>query len=68
MDEKFYKPLFLKTYNGLQKGGHYIINVCKEVYDNVLINLFGEANDSYPYKKSKRQNDYNEIIYVWIKN
>jgi 16S rRNA G966 N2-methylase RsmD len=68
MDEKFYIPIFTKTYNGLQKGGYYIINVCKEVYDNVLIKLFGEAHISYPYKKSKRQNDYNEIIYVWLKN
>jgi len=68
MDEKFYVPIFTKTYNGLQKGGHYIINVCKEVYDNVLVKLFGNAHEIYPYKKSKRQNDYNEIVYVWIKN
>ena len=68
MDEKFYVPIFTKTYNGLQKGGHYIINVCKEVYDNVLVKLFGDAYEIYPYKKSKRQNDYNEIVYVWIKN
>jgi tRNA1(Val) A37 N6-methylase TrmN6 len=68
MDEQFYVPIFTKTYNGLQNEGHYIINVCKEVYDNVLIKLFGEANISYPYKKSKRQNDYNEIIYIWVKN
>ena len=67
MDEQFYKPIFLKTYNGLQKGGYYIINVCKEVYDNVLKELFGEAHEIYPYKKSKRQNDYNEILYVWLK-
>ncbi len=68
MDEKFYIPIFTKTYNGLQIGGHYIINVCKEVYENVLIKLLGEANEIYPYKKSKRQNDYNEIVYVWVKN
>jgi 16S rRNA G966 N2-methylase RsmD len=68
MDEKFYKPLFTKTYNGLQKGGHYIINVCKEVYDNVLREMFGEAHDVFPLKKSKRQNDYTELVYVWIKN
>jgi len=68
MDELFYIPIFTKTYNGLQKGGHYIINVCKEVYDNVLVKLFGNAHEIYPYKKSKRQNDYNEIVYVWIKN
>jgi predicted RNA methylase len=68
MDEKFYKPLFTKTYNGLQIGGHYIINICKEVYDNVLKKILGEAHEIFPLKKSKRQNDYTEMVYVWIKN
>ena len=67
MNEKFYKPLFTNTYNGLQDGGHYIINVCKEVYDKVLKELLGEAHESFPLKKSKRQNDYTEMVYVWIK-
>jgi hypothetical protein len=67
MDEKFYKPLFTKTYNGLQIGGHYIINICKEVYDNVLKKLFGEADEIFPLKKSKRQNEYTEMVYVWKK-
>ena len=67
MDEKFYKPLFTKTYNGLQIGGHYIINICKEVYDNVLKKMLGEAHEIFPLKKSKRQNDYTEMVYVWIK-
>lgn len=67
MDEKFYKPVFSKTYNGLQQGGHYIINVCKEVYDNVLKDLLGEADEIFPLKKSKRQNDYTEMVYVWVK-
>ena len=68
MNEMFYIPIFKKVYDGLQPNGHYIINVCKEVYENVLIKMFGQANEIYPYKKSKRQNDYNEIVYVWIKN
>lgn len=68
MDEKFYKPLFTKTYNGLQIGGHYIINICKEVYENVLKKILGEAHEIFPLKKSKRQNDYTEMVYVWIKN
>jgi len=68
MDDKFYKPLFDKTYNGLQKGGHYIINVCKEVYEKVLKELLGPPHESFPLKKSKRQNDYTEMVYVWIKN
>ena len=67
MDEKFYKPLFMNTYNGLQNGGHYIINVCKEVYDKVLKELLGEAHESFPLNKSKRQNDYTEMVYVWKK-
>jgi hypothetical protein len=68
MDERFYKPAFSKTYNGLQKGGHYIINVCKEVYDRVLKDLLGEALETFPLKKSKRQNDYTEMVYVWRKS
>jgi 16S rRNA G966 N2-methylase RsmD len=67
MDKLFYKPLFIKTYNGLQKGGHYIINVCKEVYEKVLIELLGPAHESFSLKKSKRQNDYTEMVYVWLK-
>ena len=68
MDEKFYKPVFSKTFLHLKKGGHFVINVCKEVYDNVLKNLFGEAHICFPLKKSKRQNNYTEMVYVWIKN
>jgi 16S rRNA G966 N2-methylase RsmD len=67
MDVHFYIPLFTKTYDGLQPGGTYIINVCKDVYENVLLNLFGPAHEIYPYKKSKRQNNYEEIVYVWRK-
>jgi DNA modification methylase len=67
MDNLFYIPIFNKVYTSLQPNGYFIINICKEVYDNVLIKLFGEAHEVYPYKKSKRQNDYNEIIYVWKK-
>jgi hypothetical protein len=67
MDLTFYKPIFSKTYNGLKKGGHYIINICKEVYDNVLKGLLGEAYEMFPLKKSKRQNNYTEMVYVWIK-
>jgi tRNA1(Val) A37 N6-methylase TrmN6 len=67
MDDKFYKPVFSKTYNGLKKDGHYIINVCKEVYDNVLRKMLGDAHETFPLKKSKRQNNYTEMVYVWRK-
>jgi hypothetical protein len=67
MEEKFYKPVFSNTFKYLKPGGHYIINICKEVYDNVLKNLLGEADETFPLKKSKRQNNHTEIVYVWHK-
>jgi hypothetical protein len=67
MDEKFYKPVFKQTFAHLKPGGHYIINICKEVYENVLKNLFGAAHESFPLKKSKRQNNHTEMVYVWKK-
>jgi 16S rRNA G966 N2-methylase RsmD len=67
MDELFYFPLFSNTYANLKPNGVYALNINKEVYENVCIKLFGPAHDSYPYKKSKRQNYYDEIVYVWKK-
>lgn len=67
MDEQFYIPVFTNTYTYLKQGGHYIINICKEVYDNVLKPLLGEAHTTFPLKKSKRQNNHTEMIYVWKK-
>lgn len=67
MDNEFYIPIFKKTYEYLKKGGYYILNVNKEIYDNVCVKVLGEAHDSFPYKKSKRQNDYKEMVYVWKK-
>jgi 16S rRNA G966 N2-methylase RsmD len=67
MDNLFYKPLFEKSYLHLNVGGYFIINVCKEVYDNVLKPLLGSAHEIFPLKKSKRQNNYTENVYVWQK-
>lgn len=67
MDQLFYLPLFSNTYEHLKKNGIYALNINKEVYENVCIKLFGPAHDSYPYKKSQRQNNYDEIVYVWKK-
>ena len=68
MDDKFYKPVFTKTFEHLKPGGYYIINICKEVYENVLKKLFGEAHERFPLKKSKRQNNHTEMVYVWHKS
>lgn len=68
MDELFYKPLFTNTYRHLLVGGHFVINICKEVYEQVLRPLLGEARETFPLKKSKRQNNHTELVYVWCKS
>lgn len=67
MNEKFYIPLFKNSYQSLSLGGTYIINICREVYENVLKPLLGDANEIIPYKKSKKQNNYVEMVYIWYK-
>lgn len=67
MEEKFYIPSFEKYYKGLEKDGYFIINVCREIYENVLLKLLGEPLEYFPLKKSSRQNNYNEYVYVWKK-
>jgi tRNA1(Val) A37 N6-methylase TrmN6 len=65
MNEEFYIPLFKKTYEHLQPNGTFVLNVNKEIYEAVCVPLFGEALEILPLKKSKRQNEYGENIYVW---
>jgi hypothetical protein len=67
MNELFYKPLFINTYKALKPNGYYIINICKEVFENVLQQLLGTPIDVFPLKKSNRQNSHTELVYVWIK-
>jgi hypothetical protein len=70
MDKRFYAPLFKMVYLHLSPGSgmaHMILNVNKEVYDRVCLGLFGEASEKIPLKKSKRQNEYGEFLYVWVK-
>ena len=72
-EQKFYIPLFSVTYKHLKKGGHYILNIPKDLYENVCIELFGKADIKIPLKKkghpknSKTEKDYTEFIYVWNK-
>jgi 16S rRNA G966 N2-methylase RsmD len=72
MDKQFYEPLFKMVYHGLSKNvfsgrGYMILNVNKEVYDRVCVKVLGEASEQIPLKKSKRQNEYGEFLYVWEK-
>ena len=67
MIEQFYKPVIKNTYQHLSQGGHYCLNVNKDLYENVCLPLLGKATEVIPLKKSKRQNMYTEYIYVWLK-
>jgi len=68
MNEHFYIPLFTKTYHSLTTNGTFVINVCREIYEKVLIPLFGNAHEIIPYKKlKKRQSNYLEMAYIWKK-
>jgi hypothetical protein len=67
MNERFYLPLFRKFYDGLALGGHFIVNVNKDIYGACCVPLLGDSDETLPFKKSKRQNEYSEGIYVWRK-
>lgn len=67
MDEQFYAPLFSNTFLHLLPGGCMALNVNREIYERVCVRLFGPAHQTMNCKKSKRQNDYREMIYIWMK-
>ena len=67
MDQHFYIPVFSNTFKHLLPGGHFVLNVNKEIYERVCLSLFGPAEQTMNCKKSKRQNNYREMIYIWKK-
>ena len=68
-DNKFYKPIFEKTFQSLKAGGHYCINIPNEVYETVALKILGNPLTKIPLPKSKRSSNekYHEFIYVWKK-
>jgi DNA modification methylase len=75
-DDQFYKPIFTKTWTHLKKGGHYCLNVPREVYERVCLDIFGKADELIPLVKAERKKvgeakdpkkKYGEFIYVWRK-
>jgi hypothetical protein len=67
MDQKFYIPVFSNTFKHLLPGGYFVLNVNKEIYERVCLALFGPAEQTMNCKKSSRQNNYREMIYIWKK-
>jgi len=67
--KNFYIPIFERTFKYLKKGGHYCLNIPKEIYDNVAIKVLGKPTTKILMPKSKRTGNekYEEFIYVWTK-
>ena len=75
-DDLFYRPLFSKTYDHMKSGGHYCLNIPKEVYERVCVPLFGKAHSQFLLKKmdkgtkknaTKKEKTYHEYVYVWVR-
>ena len=66
-NENFYKPLLETTYKYLQIGGVYALNVPEVIYNENCISVLGECNEKIELYKRKRNNNYQEYIYVWKK-
>lgn len=69
-NEKFYKPIFQKTFESMKLGGSYCLNVPEYIYNDVCIPLFGTCATKIPLKKGERnpgKDQYKEFVYVWWK-
>jgi len=79
-NQDFYIPIFGKTWENLQPGGHYCLNIPQDLYETVCIPLFGQAIEAIELKKYSRLlpkegvkkqtnvgHKYKEFIYIWKK-
>ena len=65
----FYIKIFTKIFDNLKLKGYMIINVNNEIYEKVLLPLFGEPEKiEYPKSYRRTQKVNPEYLYVWIKN
>jgi tRNA1(Val) A37 N6-methylase TrmN6 len=67
MKDKFYVPVITNSFNHLKEHGYYCLNVNEQIYEDICVILLGKAHQKIPLKKSKRQNEYTEYIYIWKK-
>lgn len=70
---EFYKKLFFETYKHLKVGGYFCLNINTEIYEQVCIELLGNADEIIILKKKGHPKNkfckttYKENIYVWNK-
>ena len=62
----FYNRIFLSLWSGLSSGGFFVININNDIYDHILVKLFGECKEKFLLVKTKK-NSYDEYVYVWQK-
>ena len=67
MKDKFYIPVITNSFNHLKEHGYYCLNVNEQIYEDICVILLGKAHQKISLKKSKRQNEYTEYIYIWKK-
>ena len=66
-DSEFYMPLFRRTFDGLQPGGFYALNVPADIYKSACVPLLGPAQAVISFEKKERPGTYKESVYVWRK-
>lgn len=64
--DDFYRRIFLSLWNGLSSGGFFVININCDIYENLLVKLFGECQEKFLLVKTKK-NSYDEYVYIWKK-
>ena len=67
-NDRFYKPLFRMTFDGMKKGGSYCLNVPDEIYEAACVPVLGKCKSKIPLKKGERKpgkDEYREFVYVW---
>ena len=67
MKDKFYIPVITNSFNHLKEHGYYCLNVNEQIYEDICVKILGNAHQKISLKKSKRQNEYSEYIYIWKK-
>ena len=68
MKDNFYIPVITNSFTHLKENGYYCLNVNTQIYEDICVNILGNAHQKISLKKSKRQNEYTEFIYIWKKN
>ena len=70
-NNRFFFPVVTNTYKHLKNGGHYILNIPIDMYDDIK-KVIGKASKKFPLQLASRNDPnadvvYKEFIYIWVK-